>query len=266
MKRLVFLLMVFTSFIDVNAQTIKSSNNMLVRISEIEVFPQYLKEYLSFALNVGAESVKEEAGVIAIYPMVQKRDSCQIRILEIYANDAAYRSHIKTSHFQTYKQGTLKMVKNLDLVDMFPLNEVDMPNLFKKMAEPIYHPHKTVFKTDDKASNKYNTGEVYVSVLKDSGDTMITSFLFNEKSRNFWHYHPDAEQTLMVIEGEGYYQEEGKPKQTIRKGDVIITPANVRHWNGASPDKQLECITVTEHSIENHAVQLKEVSEKEYMD
>ena len=94
------------------------ADSMLVRISEIEVYPEYLDEYLSFALNVGAVSVRNEPGVIAIYPMIQQRDSCQVRILEIYADREAYKHHLTTEHFQTYKQGTLHMVKSLDLVDM----------------------------------------------------------------------------------------------------------------------------------------------------
>lgn len=106
---------------------------MLVRISEIEVYPEYQDEYLKFALTVGATSVREEPGVIAIYPMVQQRDSCQIRILEIYASQEAYRYHIGTKHFQTYKQGTLHMVKRLDLVDMTPMNPSAMPEIFRKL-------------------------------------------------------------------------------------------------------------------------------------
>lgn len=108
-------------------------DSMLVRISEIEIYPEYLDEYLSFARNVGATSVRKEPGVIAIYPMVQNRDSCQIRILEIYASQEAYKQHIASEHFQTYKQGTLHMVKSLDLVDMTPMNPDDMNEIFNKM-------------------------------------------------------------------------------------------------------------------------------------
>ena len=93
---------------------------------------------------------------------------------------------------------------------------------------------------------------------------MIVHFLFEKGSRNFWHYHPDAEQTLLVLDGEGFYQEEGKEKRIIRKGDVIVTPPNVRHWNGATPDKKIYCMTVTEHAVKNHVVQLREVTDKEY--
>ncbi|MCQ2606324.1 MAG: antibiotic biosynthesis monooxygenase [Bacteroidales bacterium] len=111
---------------------IKEQNTMIVRISEIEVFPEYLQEYMDFAHNVGATSVKEEPGVICIYPMQQLRDDCQIRILEIYASQEAYQSHIQSKHFQTYKQGTLHMVKSLNLVDMRQISPESLPLIFNK--------------------------------------------------------------------------------------------------------------------------------------
>ena len=110
-------------------------STMIVRISEIEVYPEYLTEYLEFAHNVGATSVKEEPGVICIYPMQQLRNDCQIRILEIYASQEAYQHHIKTEHFQTYKQGTLHMVKSLDLVDMRQMAPECLPLIFNKAKE-----------------------------------------------------------------------------------------------------------------------------------
>lgn len=121
-----------------------------------------------------------------------------------------------------------------------------------------------IFPAQGKASLEYNTGDVYVSLLKESGNTMIAHFLFEPGSRNFWHYHPGAEQTLLVLDGEGYYQEEGGEKRVIRKGDVIVTAPNVRHWNGATPSGSIVCMTVTEHAIENHAVQLRAVTDEEY--
>ncbi len=109
------------------------ADSMLIRISEIEVFPQHLTEYLHFAREVGAKSVEIEPGVICINPMQMKRDSCQIRILEIYATPDAYREHIASDHFQKYKTGTLHMVKTLDLVDMYTLSPESMPLIFQKM-------------------------------------------------------------------------------------------------------------------------------------
>lgn len=121
-----------------------------------------------------------------------------------------------------------------------------------------------IFPAENISSLESNTGEVHLSLLKESGNTMITHFKFSPGGRNFWHYHPNAEQTLLVLDGEGFYQEEGEEKRVIRKGDVIVTKANVRHWNGATPEKPLICVTVTEHSFDGHVVQLRAVSEEEY--
>ena len=106
--------------------------NMIVRIAEIEVYPQYMKEYLAFANEVDRLSIEREPGVICLYPMQSAEDSCQIRILEIYASDEAYQQHLKTDHFQKYKQGTLHMVKGLKLPTMKPLDPEIMKLIFKK--------------------------------------------------------------------------------------------------------------------------------------
>lgn len=109
-----------------------------------------------------------------------------------------------------------------------------------------------------------NTGDVRLSMLKDSGNTMITHFHFSPGSRNYWHYHPGIVQTLLVLDGEGWYQEEDTPKRLIKKGDVIVTPADVKHWNGATSNKPLVCITVTESGVDGHVVQLRPVTDEEY--
>lgn len=121
-----------------------------------------------------------------------------------------------------------------------------------------------IFPAENIASSESNTGEVHLSLLKESGNTMITHFRFSPGSRNFWHYHPNAEQTLLVLDGEGFYQEEGEAKRVIKKGDVIVSKANIRHWNGATTEKPLICITVTEHSFDGHVVQLRPVTDAEY--
>lgn len=121
-----------------------------------------------------------------------------------------------------------------------------------------------IFPAENIASTDSNTGEVHLSLLKESGNTMITHFRFSPGSRDFWHYHPNAEQTLLVLDGEGFYQEEGEEKRVIKKGDVIVSKADVGHWNGATPDKPLICMTVTEHSVDGHVVQLRAVTDEEY--
>lgn len=116
--------------VDVHSQ---NSDKMIVRLAEIEVYPQYLTEYLEFANEVDRLSVEREPGVICLFPMQSADDPNQIRILEIYASDAAYQAHLKTDHFLKYKQGTLKMVKSLSLPTMQPLDAEIMKLIFKKI-------------------------------------------------------------------------------------------------------------------------------------
>ena len=143
MKKVLLFVLLLCPIVSMAQEQIKIDSTMIVRISEIEVYPEYLKEYLEFAHNVGATSVKEEPGVICIYPMQQLRNDCQIRILEIYASQEAYQHHIKTQHFQTYKQGTLHMVKSLDLVDMRQMAPECLPLIFNKAASPQPSPEIT---------------------------------------------------------------------------------------------------------------------------
>lgn len=127
MKYLLALLL-FT-YNNVSAQ----SKNMMIRLSEIEIDSNYLKEYTSILQEEARASVQLEAGVIAIYPLYQKENPTQIRILEIYANREAYEAHLKTPHFQKYKTSTLKMVKFLKLVDMDNIDPQTMGDIFRKI-------------------------------------------------------------------------------------------------------------------------------------
>jgi len=109
-----------------------SDSDMIIRIAEIEVYPQHLNEYLDFANEVDRLSIEREPGVICLFPMQSAEDSTQIRILEIYASEEAYQSHLQTGHFQKYKQGTLHMVKSLNLPSMKPLDPETMKKIFTK--------------------------------------------------------------------------------------------------------------------------------------
>ena len=111
---------------------LQMTNDLIVRIAEIEVNEGYLEAYLSAEHNVGTKSVESEEGVICIFPMQVKDSPNTIRILEIYRDDEAYQTHLQTPHFLEYKQGTLHMVKSLQLVATEPLAPEAMPLIFKK--------------------------------------------------------------------------------------------------------------------------------------
>lgn len=102
----------------------------IVRLSKVEVYPEYLEEYMKYAVEVGEISLRTEPGVLTMYAVGEKENPCRITILETYASRSAYEKHIASSHFQKYKQGTSLMVKSLVLSDQIPLNPANRINNF----------------------------------------------------------------------------------------------------------------------------------------
>ncbi|WP_278713339.1 flavin reductase [Bacteroides finegoldii] len=102
----------------------------IVRLSKIEVYPQYLDEYMTYATEVGEISLRIEPGVLTMYAVGEKENPCKVTILETYASREAYERHIASEHFQKYKQGTLHMIKSLVLSDQIPLNPANKLNNF----------------------------------------------------------------------------------------------------------------------------------------
>lgn len=102
----------------------------IVRLSKIEVYPDYIEEYVKYAAEVGEVSLRTEPGVLTMYAVAEKENPCRITILETYASKAAYESHIASEHFQKYKHGTLHMIKTLVLSDQTPLNPANRINNF----------------------------------------------------------------------------------------------------------------------------------------
>lgn len=110
-------------------------DSVMVRIAEIEIVPEFRDDYVAILKEEAEASVRLEPGVICIYPMFQQDNPNQIRLLEIYASEEAYQSHLQTPHFIHYKTSTKHMVKSLQLVDMEALDPETMPALFLKLGE-----------------------------------------------------------------------------------------------------------------------------------
>lgn len=106
---------------------------MIVRISEIQIDAKHLEQYKAILSEEAEASIRLEPGVIAIFPMYQRDNATEFRILEMYASREAYESHLKTPHFLKYKSATQHMVNSLKLVDMQTIDAKAMTSMFKKM-------------------------------------------------------------------------------------------------------------------------------------
>lgn len=105
------------SFQYANAQ----SKETITRLAVIEVDSVYLEAYKSFLKEGVEQALKKEPGVLTIYPMAEVLRPTHFTILEVYATKAAYEAHLNTPHFLKYKNGTMHMVKSLQLITVDPL-------------------------------------------------------------------------------------------------------------------------------------------------
>ena len=104
-------------------------------------------------------------------------------------------------------------------------------------AAKITSMEELTFPVGEKVSGAF-TGTAYLipMIMNDEeyNFPQTNNVTFEPGARSYWHSHGGM--ILVGTGGVGYYQEEGKPAQIIRKGDVVECPEGVRHWHGAAPD------------------------------
>ncbi len=94
---------------------------------------------------------------------------------------------------------------------------------------------------------QYFIGNSYLKPLAKTDNIFIANVTFEPRCRNNWHIHKADKgggQILICVDGEGWYQEEGKEPQSLKVGDVVTIPANVKHWHGAKKDSWFSHLAV----------------------
>lgn len=90
----------------------------MVRFAKLKIDPSQLEKYNTALQEQMNTAIKLEPGVLSYTAVAEKSDPSKITILEIYANTAAYQSHIETLHFKKYKETVKNMVQSLELIDL----------------------------------------------------------------------------------------------------------------------------------------------------
>jgi quinol monooxygenase YgiN len=93
----------------------------LVRIAELRIAPKHLEAYTRAVRKEMEISVRVEPGVLAIYSVAEKTDPTSLRFFEIYADEAAYQSHIASPHFREYFETTKHMITSRKLIETVPV-------------------------------------------------------------------------------------------------------------------------------------------------
>ena len=110
------------------------------------------------------------------------------------------------------------------------------------------------------------TGAYWLSWLVpfDSGlKNPVASVTFEPGARTNWHAHSGG-QILLVTEGRGYYQEEGKPARELTQGDVVTIVPGVKHWHGAACNSWFAHIAIEANPGAGGTSWLGPVSDEEY--
>lgn len=88
---------------------------------------------------------------------------------------------------------------------------------------------------ENSAFAQYFIGKSYLKTLTIDGVGAF-NVTFEPGCRNNWHIHHKGGQILLVTDGEGWYQEEGKLARKLHPGNVVYIAPEVKHWHGATKD------------------------------
>lgn len=106
--------------------------------------------------------------------------------------------------------------------------------------------NSTIFPLGNKVGANF-IGDAYLHMVFTDAmplNTAIGNVTFAPGARNNWHSHKIG-QVLLVTGGEGWYQEEGKPAQLLKTGDVVNISPNVKHWHGATKNSWFVHLVLT---------------------
>jgi quinol monooxygenase YgiN len=127
------LIMVLLTFDKTNANA--QQDNRKVRIANIQIDPAYVDEYKAALAEHAQIAVRIEPGVLALQAVYDKAHPTKVTVFEVYASEEAYQLHLRTPHFLKYKNGTLKMVKSLELVEVAPIAIEIKPELIRNNTQ-----------------------------------------------------------------------------------------------------------------------------------
>jgi quinol monooxygenase YgiN len=97
------------------------AHNPIVRLAELEIDPAQLDSYKAALKEEIATSIRVEPGVLKLYAVSVKDHPNQIRLFEMYKDQASYQAHLQTPHFRQYKAKTQRMVTALTLIETEPI-------------------------------------------------------------------------------------------------------------------------------------------------
>jgi len=122
-----------------------------------------------------------------------------------------------------------------------------------------------IFPKGQKVEDEHFIGTAWLEMLVTDKEynCPVYNVTFEPGARNNWHSHPGG-QILLVTGGNGYYQEEGKTARSLKPGDVVKIPPNIKHWHGASKNSWFVHLGITTNLQAGDAEWFEPVTGEEY--
>lgn len=97
-----------------------------------------------------------------------------------------------------------------------------------------------------KAPNTHYIGEAWLNGLLRADENLnynITKATFRANSTLDWHKHTSP-QVIIIVKGEGYYQEKGKEPLILKVGDVLKCDQDIEHWHSSTKENGVTYLAI----------------------
>lgn len=190
-----------------------------VHLAELEIDAAHLEKFTAATKDHAAATLGAEAGVIAFHAAAKKDNPTRVLVFEMYVNASAYRAHLETPHFQSFRAATDKMIASRKLVDTLPVVLGAKPEL-----SPGAHVRMAELEIDAARLDAYKAAvaeEIEASIRLEPGVLAIYSVALKDHPTQlrFFEIYADESAYRQHIESPHFrkYVDATKPMITARR-------------------------------------------------
>ncbi|RAW02158.1 putative quinol monooxygenase [Pseudochryseolinea flava] len=97
------------------------SQDLFLKLVEIEIKEKGIDDFLMLSKNTVLPGIRSEPGLLMMYAISLKTTPTRVYVLEVYANEDAYKRHLISSHFLEFKRKSKRIIKRLKMTNVTPI-------------------------------------------------------------------------------------------------------------------------------------------------
>ncbi|MES2037664.1 MAG: antibiotic biosynthesis monooxygenase [Pseudomonadota bacterium] len=187
-----------------------------VRWSELEVDPAHMERFWAIGKENVRETRRNDPGVLAFYFAGEKDHPNRIRVLEVYANENAYKAHMASAHYKQFRDDSRPLLTGHALFEAVPVilgakPQLPPPTAVVRMAKIEIDPaqldtYRELVTEEIEASIRLEPGvfAIYAVALKDHPNQLRFFEIYADESaylhhRNALHFQKYLNETKDMI-------------------------------------------------------------------